>query len=175
MASNPDERKAGDAAAGVSEKSVPETKAHLGHSEVGDAKLKLGVAKTSTTARLEGSNATNAVESQAPWTAMQQLLLQALPNFVGVGGILGIISSYAQGAVLHFATLVSLRFSFASHSSTPVPWPAFVACTCSRPFLHPNLPMTLPHPHNTHPGSSTLRDFRHTASSFSYSPHPFIG
>ena len=104
MAMNPDKRNAADATANVSEKSAPEQKARIGddtHSEVADAKLM--TTKTSRTVQLEGANATNAVESQAPWTAMQRLLharlQRALPNFDGVGGILGIISSYVQGAV----------------------------------------------------------------------------
>ena len=103
MTSNSDKSTIADAAAGVSEESVPGDNTH---SEVGDAKL--GKTKPSRTVQLEGANATNAVESQAPWTAMQRLrharLQQALPNFVGVGGILGIISAYAQGAVLHSAS-----------------------------------------------------------------------
>ena len=142
MTSLPNKRKAADAAAGVSEESAPEKKARFNtHPEVGDAKL--GTTKTSRTEQLEGANATNAVESQAPWTAMQQLLharlQQALPNFDGVGGILGIISSYAQGAVCNLRTDVPLvRSEFEVQPCLPfrqqiplTPPPVAVAHACA--------------------------------------------
>ena len=111
MSSTPNKRKAADAAAVMPEKKARSMEATLRpdvHPQVGDVKPGLSFRPE----QVKDFKETNVVETKALWTPQKLLharLQAALPCFDGVGGILGIISSYAQGAAVLSAESASRR------------------------------------------------------------------